>query len=137
MAAEVDAASVALVPRQRRIPQVGSEVGLGTEEERSGIVGRHAGNWRTIPLQNGLLTPFCHNRADDLIAEESPEVQLALKRLSPKEAYDRVFRMRRAVQVCNSSYGTLCWILIRGQCSIAHQLLPKNEWTKPSEVDMS
>ena len=26
-------------------------------------------------------------------------VQLALKRLPPKEAYDRVFRIRRAVQV--------------------------------------
>lgn len=38
-------------------------------------------------------------RADDLIPEESEEVQLALKRLSPKEAYDRVFRMRRAFQV--------------------------------------
>jgi len=38
-------------------------------------------------------------RADDLIPEESVVVQLALKRLSPKEAYDRVFRMRRAFQV--------------------------------------
>ncbi|KAF7186671.1 Cytochrome b-c1 complex subunit 7 [Pseudocercospora fuligena] len=55
-------------------------------------------------------------RADDLIPEESPEVQLALKRLSPKEAYDRVFRMRRAFQ-----------------CSLAHQLLPKQEWTKADE----
>ena len=34
-----------------------------------------------------------------MIPEESPEAQLALKRLSPKEAYDRVFRMRRAFQV--------------------------------------
>ncbi|KAK4610229.1 Cytochrome b-c1 complex subunit 7 [Fulvia fulva] len=51
-------------------------------------------------------------RADDLIPEENPQVQLALKRLSPKEAYDRVFRMRRAFQ-----------------CSLAHQLLPKHEWT--------
>ncbi|KAI5359878.1 Putative cytochrome b-c1 complex subunit 7 [Septoria linicola] len=55
-------------------------------------------------------------RADDLIPEESPEAQLALKRLSPKEAYDRVFRMRRAFQ-----------------CSLAHQLLPKHEWTKPED----
>ncbi|KAK3722721.1 Cytochrome b-c1 complex subunit 7, mitochondrial [Vermiconidia calcicola] len=37
-------------------------------------------------------------RADDLIPEESEEMQLALKRLSPKEAYDRVYRMRRAFQ---------------------------------------
>ncbi|KAG2163573.1 ubiquinol-cytochrome c reductase complex 14 kDa protein [Aureobasidium pullulans] len=55
-------------------------------------------------------------RADDLIPEESETVLLALKRLPPKEAYDRVFRMRRAFQ-----------------CSISHQLLPKNEQTKPDE----
>ena len=40
------------------------------------------------------------HRADDLISEENDLVQKALKRLPPKEAYDRVFRMRRAFQVC-------------------------------------
>jgi ubiquinol-cytochrome c reductase subunit 7 len=34
-----------------------------------------------------------------LIPEESETVLLALKRLPQKEAYDRVFRLRRAVQV--------------------------------------
>merc|ERR1712013_173654 len=53
-------------------------------------------------------------RADDLIPEESELVQRALKRLSPKESYDRVFRMRRAFQ-----------------CSLAHQLLPKTEDDTP------
>jgi hypothetical protein len=38
-------------------------------------------------------------RADDLIPEESETVLLALKRLPQKEAYDRVFRLRRAFQV--------------------------------------
>lgn len=38
-------------------------------------------------------------RHDDLIPEENDTVQLALKRLPPKEAYDRVFRLRRAFQV--------------------------------------
>lgn len=38
-------------------------------------------------------------RSDDLIPEESNTVMLALKRLPPKEAYDRVFRLRRAFQV--------------------------------------
>ncbi|KAF2461582.1 ubiquinol-cytochrome c reductase subunit 7 [Lineolata rhizophorae] len=57
-------------------------------------------------------------RADDLIPEETPIVQQALKRLPPKEAYDRVFRMRRAFQ-----------------CSLTHQLLPKEEQTK-SEDDV-
>jgi len=44
-------------------------------------------------------------RMDDLIPEENDTVQLALKRLPPKEAYDRVFRLRRAFQVLL----TLCW----------------------------
>ncbi|KAK8180557.1 cytochrome b-c1 complex subunit 7 [Phyllosticta capitalensis] len=57
-------------------------------------------------------------RADDLIPEESEVVLKALKRLSPKESYDRVFRMRRAFQY---------------QCSLSHQLLPKEQWTKPEE----
>lgn len=39
-------------------------------------------------------------RADDIIPEENDVVQLALKRLPPKEAYDRVFRLRRALNVC-------------------------------------
>ncbi|KIV79609.1 hypothetical protein PV11_07160 [Exophiala sideris] len=55
-------------------------------------------------------------KADDLIPEENDIVQLALKRLPPKEAYDRVFRLRRAFQ-----------------CSLAHQLLPQAERTKPEE----
>ncbi|KAJ5559951.1 Cytochrome b-c1 complex subunit 7 [Penicillium frequentans] len=36
---------------------------------------------------------------DDLIPEESEVVQKAIKRLPSKEAYDRVFRIRRAFQV--------------------------------------
>ncbi|PYI00725.1 ubiquinol-cytochrome c reductase complex 14 kDa protein, partial [Aspergillus sclerotiicarbonarius CBS 121057] len=55
-------------------------------------------------------------RADDLIPEENDVVQKALKRLPPKEAYDRVFRIRRAFQ-----------------CSISHTLLPAAEQTKPAE----
>lgn len=38
-------------------------------------------------------------RADDLISEESDVVLQAIKRLPPKESYDRVFRLRRAFQV--------------------------------------
>lgn len=55
-------------------------------------------------------------RADDLIPEESENVQLALKRLPPKELYDRVFRMRRAFQ-----------------CSLSHSLLPEKEQTTREE----
>jgi ubiquinol-cytochrome c reductase subunit 7 len=39
------------------------------------------------------------HRADDLLPEENDVVQTALKRLQPQEAYDRVFRLRRAMQV--------------------------------------
>ncbi|KAF2872559.1 ubiquinol-cytochrome C reductase complex 14kD subunit-domain-containing protein [Massariosphaeria phaeospora] len=55
-------------------------------------------------------------KADDILPEENDVVQLALKRLPPKEAYDRVYRLRRAFQ-----------------CSVSHQLLPKEEWTKDEE----
>ncbi|KAJ5133947.1 cytochrome b-c1 complex subunit 7 [Penicillium atrosanguineum] len=53
---------------------------------------------------------------DDLIPEESEVVQKAIKRLPAKEAYDRVFRIRRAFQ-----------------CSISHTLLPAAEQIKASE----
>ncbi|MCJ1225083.1 Cytochrome b-c1 complex subunit 7 [Toensbergia leucococca] len=55
-------------------------------------------------------------KSDDLIPEENDTVLLALKRLPPKEAYDRVFRLRRAFQ-----------------CSLAHQLLPKDQQTTEEE----
>ena len=38
-------------------------------------------------------------RSDDLIPEEDEVVLLALKRLSQQESYDRVYRLRRALQV--------------------------------------
>lgn len=41
-------------------------------------------------------------------------MQTALSRLDAKARYDRIFRIRRAVQ-----------------CSLSHKLLPKAEWTKP------
>ncbi|EMR68052.1 Cytochrome b-c1 complex subunit 7 [Eutypa lata] len=55
-------------------------------------------------------------RADDLIIEENEDVIKALKRLPPQASYDRVYRIRRAFQ-----------------CSTVHQLLPKDQWTKPEE----
>ncbi|KAL0476046.1 complex III subunit 7 [Neurospora intermedia] len=55
-------------------------------------------------------------RADDLISEENETVLAALQRLSPKESYDRIYRIRRATQL-----------------SLTHKLLPKNEWTTQEE----
>ncbi|RUO95421.1 cytochrome b-c1 complex subunit 7, partial [Jimgerdemannia flammicorona] len=58
-------------------------------------------------------------RYDDLIAEENDTVKEALRRLeaqSPKEAYDRAYRLR-----------------VAQQCSLSHQELPRTEWTKPED----
>ena len=75
-------------------------------------------------------------RADDLIPEESDAVLLALKRLPPKEAYDRVFRLRRAFQVRhgweNHKEDQFSSNIL--QCSLSHQLLPKDQHTKPQDV---
>lgn len=56
------------------------------------------------------------NSADDLISEENETVLQALRRLPPKEAYDRVYRIRRATQL-----------------SLQQKILPKAEWTKAEE----
>ncbi|KAI8058956.1 cytochrome b-c1 complex subunit 7 [Gilbertella persicaria] len=58
-------------------------------------------------------------RYDDLITEESEVVQEALRRLEiaePREAYDRAYRIR-----------------VAQQCSLSHQLLPKNQWVTPAQ----
>lgn len=41
----------------------------------------------------------------------------ALHRLTPREQYDRAYRMKRA-----------------SHASVLHNVLPKEEWTKPQEV---
>ncbi|KAJ6623428.1 cytochrome b-c1 complex subunit 7 [Mycena sp. CBHHK59/15] len=53
---------------------------------------------------------------DDLLIEERPEVQKALSRLTPRQAYDRAFRIKRA-----------------SQADVLHAPLPKELWTKPEE----
>lgn len=57
------------------------------------------------------------HRYDDLYEEEREATQLALKRLSAKESYERIYRIRRSVQ-----------------CSYQNKLLPRDQWTKPEEV---
>ncbi len=57
-----------------------------------------------VPLSKWYATQMGYRqlglRFEDLLPEENEVTQLALKRLPPKEAYDRVFRLRRAFQVC-------------------------------------
>lgn len=61
------------------------------------------------------------DRYDDCLdIEETEAGQLALKRLSAKDSYDRVYRIRRAVQL-----------------SLSHKILPKDQWTKMEEVSCS
>ncbi len=43
-------------------------------------------------------------------------MQLALKRLPPQVAYDRVYRLRRATQL-----------------SLQHKLLPRTQWTRTED----
>ncbi|KAF5387079.1 hypothetical protein D9615_001806 [Tricholomella constricta] len=51
-----------------------------------------------------------------IVVEERPDVQRALERLTPREKYDRAFRLKRA-----------------SQASVLHAPLPKEQWTKPEE----
>jgi len=53
---------------------------------------------------------------DDLLVEERPDVQRALTRLTPREAYDRAYRFKRA-----------------SHASVLHKDLPKSEWINPDE----
>lgn len=90
MAEQVDGAAGELVQECFWIPEAWVEVGI--------VLRMLSGCGRMYDV-SCLLTAFMRCRADDLIPEESEIVQLAIKRLSPKEAYDRVYRMRRAFQV--------------------------------------
>ncbi|KIL69529.1 hypothetical protein M378DRAFT_678594 [Amanita muscaria Koide BX008] len=53
---------------------------------------------------------------DDLLIEERDDVQRALTRLTPREKYDRAFRLKRA-----------------SQASVLHTPLSQKEWTKREE----
>lgn len=57
-----------------------------------------------VPLSQWYVTKMGYRqlglKLEDLLPEESEVMQTALKRLPPKEAYDRIFRLRRAFQVC-------------------------------------
>ena len=57
-------------------------------------------------------------RKDDLMNEEDiPELAEAVRRLPEDEQNLRMFRIKRALDL-----------------SMKHQILPKEEWTKPEEV---
>lgn len=92
MAAEVDDAAVGVVLQRGRIQIPRSQVRLPAIE-------RSRAAEKLCVLSRACVLTFVCSRADDLIPEENPVVLQAIKRLPPKEAYDRVFRMRRAFQV--------------------------------------
>lgn len=54
---------------------------------------------------------------DDLLVEESPEMQKAIARLPEKESYDRAFRLKQA-----------------SHFSVLHRDLPKEKWLNPKDV---
>merc|ERR1712002_566583 len=55
-------------------------------------------------------------KADDLRMDELPDVATAISRLTPQQENERIFRIKRASDL-----------------SMKHQILPKEEWTKPEE----
>ncbi|GAO48481.1 hypothetical protein G7K_2654-t1 [Saitoella complicata NRRL Y-17804] len=87
---------------------------------------------KASPFLTKALTPIANTyykftayqqigfRYDDLIPEENLAMIKALKRLSPKEHADRVYRMR-----------------VASQCSMSHTLLPKEQWTTLDQVCIS
>lgn len=92
-----------------------------------------------VPLSKWYATKMGYRqlglKLEDLLPEESEVMQLALKRLPPKEAYDRVFRLRRAFQVRSEAIcGILRVMLIGIQLSLSHQILPESQWTTYEEV---
>ncbi|KIJ69498.1 hypothetical protein HYDPIDRAFT_172879 [Hydnomerulius pinastri MD-312] len=76
----------------------------------------------------GLVTPVAHWYADlmgyrkmglkydDLQLEELPEVQRAIGRLTPREAYDRAYRMKVSIHL-----------------DLLHKPLPKEQWMAPKD----
>merc|ERR1712141_146596 len=55
-------------------------------------------------------------KADDLLDEDIPEVSEAVSRLDDDVKYERIFRIKRAMDL-----------------SLKHNILPKEEWTKPEQ----
>lgn len=95
----------------------------------SPLIGRNIAKWcYERPFLRKLLVPMAQRyvqnsgyrqmglKQDDLINEENEMVIQAIKRLSQREQYDRIFRIRRAVQL-----------------SIQARILPKDQWIKPEE----
>lgn len=78
------------------------------------------GSWCVVCDEVEAVADWGNDRYDDCLdIEETPVGQLALKRLEPKEAYDRVYRIRRAVQL-----------------SLQQKILPKEQWTTREQVSL-
>ena len=60
---------------------------------------------------------FLGLKVDDLLDEDIPEVAEAVSRLEDDVRYERIFRIKRAMDL-----------------SLKHNILAKEEWTKPEEV---
>lgn len=85
------------------------------EEWKGGMLG----SWSVVRVE-AMADLGGIDRYDDCLDIEETEVgQLALKRLEAKEAYDRVYRLRRAVQL-----------------SLQQKILPKEQWTTREQVSL-
>ena len=91
----------------------------GTREELDSccFISKHDA---TFILSNILIFLSLGLRADDLHMEENPDVEQAIKRLTEEDQMLRIFRIKRAMDL-----------------TVKHNILPKEEWTKPEEVCFS
>ncbi len=108
------------------------KLGLKWVAPGSGLCTKNQTTYRDWELKNVMLINH-GDRADDLIPEESDTVLLALKRLPPKEAYDRVFRLRRAFQVwsLDRAIGNKNRLLTRDSAPFLISYFPKTNKQSP------
>lgn len=70
-----------------------------------------------VPISKGFVKLSGYKklglRFDDLLMEETPLMQKAIRRLPQDESYSRIYRIIRA-----------------HQCEVEHKLLDKKQWTK-------
>lgn len=109
VAAALDEAPRQLVQQRLRLQAARSEVRCTLEEHWEWAGDELLGAiWDALDAMSArvedcrrprTLADGLPHRADDLLPEENDVVHTALKRLNPQEAYDRVFRLRRAFQV--------------------------------------
>jgi len=80
-----------------------------------GFLSKFADSFKSVKIANAGYRKY-GLRADDLLLDENDIMVEALRRLSPEERYERLFRTKRAMD-----------------CDMKATDLPEELWTKPEE----